>query len=819
MISRRWVRVCSFAELEEGRGVAALVEGEQVAIFLLPGAAGEPASRLRAIDNHDPSSGANVLARGLLGSADGRHYVASPMHKHRFDLDDGTCLDGGSPGVRVWPVRVWGRTVEVLAVTEGSASITSREAAVATHCPFCALQCSMRLRSRRTAQGETLDVAADTSFPVNQGRMCVKGWASVGLINHRDRLSRPLVRSGSGRLVPASWDGALDEVARRVEALQSRHGRDTVGVFGSGALTNEKAYLLGKFARVALRSASIDYNGRYCMSSAAAAQNRAFGVDRGLPFPVADIADTSTLVLWGANPADTMPPLMQWVDRMRSSGGTLVVVDPRRTATADAADMHIQPVPGSDLALALGLLRLAGCTGAVDNDYLRQRTTGWERVRGSVSVWDPARVKGVTGVSEPEQRRLLDALAKPASSMLLTGRGPEQQTKGVDTVTALINLMLALGRVGRPSSGYGCLTGQANGQGGREHGQKSDQLPGYRSIADQADRAAVAAVWGIEPADLPGPGRSAVEMLSGIGSPGGLRGLLVFGSDLRLASPDLHNTTLALCRLDLLAVADSFPNRTTDLAHVVLPVTQWAEEEGTTTNLEGRVIHRRRACDPPSGVRTDIDILCGLAERLGEGRRFGFHSPEAVFEELRLASAGGRADYSGITYERLDAEGGVFWPCPSANHPGTQRLFTERFSHPDGRAVMTAVDYRPAHEVPDDEFPLYLTTGRYRESYNTGSQTRRLERLALARPVPRLQVHPGVAERLGFAEGSQVVVESRRGSMLIEVELTDAVRLDTVFIPFHWGGDQAANMLTNPALDPTSKMPEFKVCAVRLRAR
>jgi assimilatory nitrate reductase catalytic subunit len=508
---------------------------------------------------------------------------------------------------------------------------------------------------------------------------------------------------------------------------------------------------------------------------------------------------------------------MLWVERMRAAGGTLVVVDPRRTATAEVADVHVQPVPGTDLAVALGLLHLAETGGLVDAAYLEARTVGWSEVRESVAAWGPARVEAVTGVSEAELTHLLDALTRNRSSILLTGRGPEQQSKGVDTVTALINLMLAVGRIGRPASGYGCLTGQANGQGGREHGQKADQLPGYRSISDPSDRAAIAEVWGVEPADLPGPGMSAFELLDSAGSANGIQGLLVFGSDIAVASPDARRVGDRLKRLDLLVVADSLLNATADLADVVLPVTQWAEEEGTTTSLEGRVIRRRRAVEPPAGVRTDIEVLAGLAERLGEAERFRFPSTKAIFDELRRASAGSRADYSGITYERLDAGQGLFWPCTRDDHPGTPRMFADGFAHPDGRARMVAVEYRAAAEEPDSDYPVYLTTGRYREHYNSGSQTRRLERLVRAKPAPRLQIHPALAGKLGINEGSSVVVQSRRGSAVFEVDVTADIREDTVFAPFHWGGDQSANLLTVAALDPVSRMPEFKVCAVRLR--
>ena len=818
MTARRWVRVCSLGELVAGRGVAALVGDQQVAIFLLnaPGDGRPP--QLRAIDNLDPVSGVNVLSRGIVGSDGDVDYVASPLHKHRFDLTSGACLDATSPGVRVWPIRLWGSTVEVLTVTATSAAAPTT---TATHCPYCALQCGMRLRPTGDGTGDAdagedtpLAVTADPAFPVNRGRLCVKGLTSVDLLTRRDRLLHPTVRDGAGRVRKASWDGALDELARRLSEMRVRCGPDAVGVFGSGALTNEKAYLLGKFARVALGTANIDYNGRYCMSSAAAGQNLAFGLDRGMPFPVSDIAEADVLTLWGANPADTMPPLVQWLDDQRAAGGALIVVDPRRSATARLAQVHLQPNPGTDLALALGLLHLAIAGDLIDPSYIETRTRDWERTRDSVSEWTPGRVEATTGIPQRALRQTIEMISGAPASMLLTGRGPEQQTKGTDSVLALTNLMLALGKVGRPGSGYGCITGQGNGQGGREHGQKADQLPGYRSITDAADRAAVAAAWDIDPAELPAKGLSAVEMLDSIATQGGLRALVVVGSNVAVASPDSSRVTERLGELDCLAVLDAFPNHTTDLADIVLPVTQWAEEDGTVTNLEGRVIRRRRAIQPPESVRSDIRILCALAARMGQRHGFDFDGPEAVFAELAAVSAGGRADYAGITYQRIDAAEGIFWPCPTREHSGTLRLFTERFAHPDGRARFAPVTYRPSAEEPDAGYPLYFTTGRYKEHYNSGAQTRAVKRLSQAQPEPRLQLHPDVATGLGVISGDAVAVTSRRGSVHFVADVTGDILANTVFAPFHWGGHQAANVLTIPALDPTSRMPEFKVCAV-----
>jgi assimilatory nitrate reductase catalytic subunit len=663
-----------------------------------------------------------------------------------------------------------------------------------------------------------LRVRADPDFPVNRGQMCIKGFNAGALLEVRERLTSPLLRDPGGSLRPVSWEVALDYIAVRMRELKARHGADALAAFGSGALTNEKAYLLGKLVRVGFGSAQIDYNGRYCMASAAAGQNRAFGVDRGLPFPVSDIGETHALMLWGSNVAETMPPLMQWIYKQRERGGKLIVVDPRRTETAKLAQLHLAPTPGGDLALANGLLFLALELGLVDHAYVAARTTGFDAVRRAVLAYDPARVERLTGVSLPEMREAVTLLATSERSMLLSGRGPEQQSKGSDTVLAFTNLMLALGKVGKLGSGYGCLTGQGNGQGGREHGQKADQLPGYRDIEDPAARAHLARIWDVDADALPKKGRSAFELIDACGEPDGPRALIVFGSNLSVASPDAGRVRQKLSRLELLVVVDALPNETTELAHVVLPTTQWSEEEGTLTNLEGRVILRRRVHPAPEGVRTDLEIMAGLAERLGVGAKFRYPSVEAVFDELRRASAGGRADYAGMTYARLDEAQGLHWPCPDLAHPGTPRLFGERFYFPDGRARFHAVEHRPAGEEPDAEYPLYFTTGRYKEHYNSGAQTRRVEKLVDAKPEPRLEIHPRLAARLGVLDGGPLLVESRRGHVLFRVRVSSDVRPDTLFAPFHWGGRVAANLLTNPALDPKSRMPEFKICAVRARA-
>jgi len=663
-------------------------------------------------------------------------------------------------------------------------------------------------------------ISGDIDFAVNQGSLCIKGWSSGATLAHAERLTAPLVRNARGFLSPSTWAEALERTVRGFQDAQARAGRDAAGVFGSGSLTNEKAYYLGKFARAALRTRMIDYNGRFCMSSGAAASNKAFGIDRGLPFPVADIIEADVILLVGSNLAETMPPIMRYFEAQRARGGQLLVVDPRRSSTAARADLHLRLAPGSDAAVANGLLHLLVREGAVDAAYIRERTEGFAALRGAVAGHWPARVEALSGVPEADLVAAARMLARAKAVMVLTGRGPEQQSHGVENALAFINIALALGMVGKRHAGYGCITGQGNGQGGREHGQKADQLPGYRRIDDPAARAHVGRVWNVDPDSIPGAGKSAYEMIDSIGEVGGLRALWVVGSNPVVSAPNARRVEARLRDLDFLAVSDFFLSETAEMADVVFPSAQWAEESGTTTNLEGRVILRRRAFDPPEGVQTDLETLCAVAAGLGKGEFFPSSDPEYVFEELARATAGGPADYSGMTYAGIDASDGLFWPCPEGAEGtegrGTERLFTERFPTPSGRAHFHVVrDVHPSEE-PNESYPLYLTTGRVLGQYQSGTQTRRVEALTKLMPEPLAELHPTLARRHSLSDGDTVTLATARGRARFIVKVTSSIREDTVFVPFHWGGAQSANRLTHDALDPTSRMPEFKVCAVRI---
>src|SRR6478609_4802288 len=625
----------------------------------------------------------------------------------------------------------------------------------ATHCPYCALQCAMTLTPRAASSAAAPAAAplaeaplevAGRDFPTNRGGLCRKGWTSASFLQHPGRVTEPMFKGPDGVFRPISWDEALGRVTAAVKDARAKYGADSVGVFGGGGLTNEKAYQLGKFARLALGTSRIDYNGRFCMSSAAAAGMRAFGLDRGLPFPLADLDAASTFLLLGSNVAETMPPFVQHLQGARDAGG-LIVVDPRRSATAaftaDGGGLHLQPLPGTDLALLLGLSHVVIHEGLADSGYIAQRTTGYAALARSVAGYWPERVQSLTGVPagliRDTARRLAEG-SRQGGSYILTGRGVEQHVDGTDTATAAINLSLLLGLPGSARSGYGTLTGQGNGQGGREHGQKADQLPGYRKITDPAARAHVAAVWGVPEETIPGPGLPAVQLLKSLGQPDGVRCLFVHASNIAVAAPDANAVIEGLRSLDFLVVCDFFMSETAAEADLVLPVLQWAEEEGTLTNLEGRVLRRRRAISPPAGARSELWIMARLAERLDAPSTYS-EDPETVFEELRRASAGGLADYSGIDYAMLDRGEAAYWPFP-AGSTGTPRLFRDGFAHPDGKAVMVPVVPRrrrpsaadPGANGADGSKEMTLITGRLLEHYQSGAQTRRVDELLAAQP-------------------------------------------------------------------------------------
>ncbi|GAC1650638.1 MAG: assimilatory nitrate reductase catalytic subunit [Ktedonobacteraceae bacterium] len=597
----------------------------------------------------------------------------------------------------------------------------------------------------------------------------------------------------------------------RWEQIQEEYGNDAVAIYSGSSMTNEKCYIMGKFARVALRSRNIDYNGRLCMSSSASAYAKAFGIDRA-PLPMTDIPLTDCMLAVGVNIAECFPIIMQWVWRARDRGAHLIVIDPRETPLARTADIWLPVRPGTDEAVINAILRQVIVDGLVDEIYLRERTNGWEDVRAEVESFTPEEAQRLSGV--PAERIVAAArlYGRAATSLIMHGKGIEHSSHGVDTCLACINLALARGQVGKPGGGTMMITGQGNGQGGREVGQKANQLPGYRHIDVPEERQHMADFWGIPVEELPWEGAAAPEMIH-LMAEGEIKSCLIACSNLMVSLPENQVVKRALQQVDPLIVVDFFLSETAELADVVLPGTVWCEDEGTTTNLEGRVIKINQAADPPGEAREDWRIVTELAQRLGRGKFFPYQSALEIWDELRNASRGGISDYYGITWEKIDEQGGVFWPCPSLDHPGTPRLFTERFGHKDGKAKMFPIKYNPPAEEPGKDYPFRLTSGRVVYHYLTGNQTRRLGYLNSQAPEPWVEIHPQAAAHLGIVNDEVVRVRTPRYAMELKALVVPTIRPDTLFIPYHYGHEQSVNQLTNPAVEPNVKIPEYKACA------
>lgn len=685
-----------------------------------------------------------------------------------------------------------------------------------TQCPFCSMQCKMQL-VEQTIVTRKKYTAIGIDNPTTQGRLCIKGMNAHQHALNSSRITRPLLKK-NGEFMPVSWEEALNHIKDQVTMIQHEHGHDAMAVYGSASITNEEAYLLGKFARVGLQTKYIDYNGRLCMSAAATAANQTFGADRGLTNPLSDIPYTRVIILAGTNIAECQPTIMPYFEKAKDNGAYIIAIDPRETATTKIADLHLKIKPGTDAALANALVKIMIDEQLVNEDFIRSRTNGFAELKQHTDALSLNDIAEQTSVPLAHMRKAAVKFAKETSGMLFTARGIEQQTDGTAAVKGFLNMVLITGKIGKPYSGYGAITGQGNGQGAREHGQKADQLPGYRSIENEEHRSHIAKVWGIHQDDLPRKGVSAYEMMEKIND-GDIKGLFLMCSNPAVSSPNANLVKKALRKLTFFVAIDLFISETAKYADVILPASSYLEDEGTMTNVEGRVTLREASRPCPGEAKHDWQIICEIASVLGKGRYFSYTSAKDIFNELREASRGGIADYSGITYDRLRREGGIHWPCPESDHPGTGRLFTESFAHPDQKAALSVIPNEPPvpKEKPTADYPLYLTTGRVMSHYLTGVQTRKSAALAARHFESFMEIHPQTAATYNIEDRVLVKIESPRGSITVRSKLSDQIRKDTVFVPIHWADAQNVNDLIGEALDPACKMPGFKVCAVRIR--
>ena len=693
-----------------------------------------------------------------------------------------------------------------------------------TQCPYCGVGCGLLAD---VEDGRLVGVRGDRHHPANRGRTCRKPLGLPFAVDAPDRATLPLWREDrDARFEPAGWEDVLGTVAGRMRAIVDEHGPDAVSFYISGQLLTEDYYAINKLAKGFLGTNNVDSNSRLCMSSAVAGYSGAFGYD-GPPPAYADIALADCFLLLGTNTAACHPILWSRIRDRQAEGAFVICADPRRTPTAERSDLHLPVRPGSDLALLSAMLHVVDRDNLLDERFVSRHTSGWAQARAVAREWSPARAAAVCGVEAELIEQAARRFAGAGGAMALWSMGANQSTVGTLKNRALINLCLATGQIGRPGCGPLSLTGQPNAMGGRETGGLAHLLPGYRKVADPADRAAMAAHWGVGAETISAtPGLPAVALFDAL-EEGRVKAVWIMATNPLVSLPDNARARSALERAELVVVQDPHhPTETSSLAHAVLPAAAWPEKDGAMTSSERRIGLVRRAVAPPGEARPDWQIVAGLARHLGYGDAFAWPDAAAVFDEFAACTAGRPCDMTGVSHERLRREGGVQWPCPAQpvdEHPGTPRLYSDsRFPTPDGRARFAPTPHVDPAETPDAGFPILLTTGRVADQWHTMTRTGHSPALLAAAGVPTLSVHPLDAADAGLDDGAAATVSSRRGSARFAVGLDDTLPRGVAFAPFHWGalhagaGAGTLNALTISAVDPTSAQPELKAVAVRM---
>jgi anaerobic selenocysteine-containing dehydrogenase len=690
-------------------------------------------------------------------------------------------------------------------------------------CPYCGVGCGIVMQ---VAEGRVIRVVGDKEHPANAGRLCSKGFACAVPLTAADRLSAAWARGQRAEsLRPLPMEVALDQTAARLQRIIAQYGSEAVALYVSGQLSMEAQYLAGKLTKGFLRTNNIDSNSRLCMASAASGYKLSLGAD-GPPGSYQDIDRLDCAMVIGSNMAECHPILfLRLMDRKRC-GAKVIVVDPRRTPTADKADLFLQIKPGTDLALLNGILHLLLGAGHVDVNFMARHTEDWEELKTLLLEYPPERVARLTGLSEVDLRTAAQWIGESPEFTTFWTMGLNQSTHGTWQTNAICNLHLATGKICRPGSGPFSLTGQPNAMGGREVGYLSHTLPGQRSVLVAEDRAAVEAIWKIPPGSIaPTPGLDAVAMFKKMAS-GDVKAVWIIGSNPVASMPNRRVVIDGLQRADLVIVQDTFyPTETTRFADILLPGALWAEGEGTMVNSERSVTFMPRAVAPPGEARADWLILTQVAQRLGFGRHFDYPDAAAVFDEIRQTwNPKTGYDLRGMDFDRLRA-GPCQWPMPPGAVSGQVIRYRDsgnaiRFPTASGRARFFARPLLPPAEQPDMDFPFVLTNGRVEHQWHTLTKTGKVAALNKLNPGAFLQLNPVDAEKLGVHQGGLVKVSSRRGFAIYPAAVTTRVRPGECFAPMHWnelfGENLAVNAVTNDTVDAISLQPEFKFSAVAL---
>ncbi len=690
----------------------------------------------------------------------------------------------------------------------------------ASICPYCGVGCGLLVGSK---EGKLYKIRGNPAHPANLGLLCAKGATLAQVVDTPDRLLYPLVRrSQSEDFVRSTWEDSLSLISQKIRETIHQHGPDSVAFYISGQLLTEDYYVINKLAKGFLGTNNVDSNSRLCMASAAAGYTTSLGVD-GPPACYEDLELADCFFLIGTNTAACHPVVFQRIKMRKAKDPRnvkVIVADPRRTLTADLADLYLPLRPGTDVALLNGILHVLEKEKLLDEVFIKNSTQGWDELRQLIRECTPEKTASLCGL---EARQVVEAarfFGQSKSSLSLWSMGLNQSSSGTAKNNAIINLHLATGKIGKPGSGPFSLTGQPNAMGGRETGGLCHMLPGHRFVADAIHRDEMEKFWKISPGAIGAkPGLSAVELVRAADE-GKVKIIWVIATNPVVSIPNGHRVHSALKKAELVIVQDPYhPTETTQLAHVVLPAAQWSERDGTVTNSERRVSYTQKIIAPPGEAKPDWWILTQLARKMGFEKDFPYRSAEEVFEEYKRSTQGTTMDLMGISYARLK-EAPLQWPCPSEDAPSTTRLYTDgKFKTADGRARFVSRSYQEPAELTDREYPMILTTGRVRDQWHTMTRTGKVDALLKSEPYAFVELHDEDAASLGVLSGDMVEVVTRRGRARAPARLTERINHGVCFMPFHWGelfGEASVNLATHEAFDPISKQPELKFCACRV---
>jgi len=669
---------------------------------------------------------------------------------------------------------------------------------IRTTCVYCGSGCNLYLKVR---DGKVVGVLPDEKGP-GQGKLCIKGWAAHEFIHHPKRLTKPLIKGKDGKFKETDWNTALLLVKQKLTEIRNKYGPDAIGVFGSAKATNEENYLIQKFARAVIGTNNVDHCARLCHSSTVVGLAGTLG-SGAMTNSIDELENSDVIFITGSNTTEQHPLIATRILRAARKGAKLIIADPRSIDLVEFAAIHMSQKPGTDVALINGMMNVILSEKLYDEEFVNTRTENFEAMKKVVEKYTPEYVAKITTVPAEKIREAARLYAKADKAAIIYSMGITQHTTGVDNVASTANLAMLTGNLGKESVGVNPLRGQNNVQGACDIGALPNVFSGYQKVDSDDLRKKFEEAWGVM---LPSkPGLTILEMINAASD--SIKAIYIMGEHPMVSDPDINHVKEQLEKLDFLVCQDIFLSETAELADVVLPAASYAEKDGTYTSTERRVQRIRKAVDPPGEARADWEIIVDLAKHMGYNE-MNYTSPKEIMDEIAKLTP----IYGGMHYDRIEVTG-LQWPCPNREHPGTKFLHKDKFAR--GLGLFTAIEFIPPAEQPDGTYPFILTTGRILYHFHTGTMTRKSPTLEIQAPEGFIEINPKDAQKLGISEGDKVRVKSRRGEIIIKAKVTDRVQPGIVFIPFHFA-EAAANKLTNSAYDPKAKIPELKVCAVKL---